>query len=121
MTINDRASGLGLEFDEETTHKIYAIKKYVVIIERFRGSKKKVVSNETPIADIHKAKEIAMKKLTVKADDSLTFRCLEITEAIVPIETLIQGTIHEIQSIHSKWLNHEELLALTTKYHENET
>jgi hypothetical protein len=118
MEINEFAAGLGLKIDEAPEIKIRSEKRYMIIVEFIHKNRKYVNANKVPEIDANKAKEKAFgkfKNLKPHKDDLLTFRCLEITYAHVPIETtLLSQTKYEMQPIISKWLTNEQLKLLIT-------
>jgi len=110
MDLTEYAKGLGVDLTEK---KIISEKRYTVIIEVIHKDKKYAAANTKPVANIQEAKKIALNKLKFipQKDDLMTYRCLEITYATVPIENILINTRWELQPIVSRWLTHEELMA----------
>ena len=109
MDIKAYLDELGIEIKLESQEKIAKSEKRYVFIIEIVGKKKRVYSNKIPNIDIKKAKELAITKIKINKDDIMTIRCLEITYANVPVETMLTQTKWEIQPIYSRWMNPEEL------------
>jgi len=112
MDLNDFKEDLGIELNKET--KIRSEKRYTVVVELVHKNKRYAFNSGTPIIDPEKAKESVLSKINfnITDDDLITFRCIEIIYATVPIETVLTGTKYEMQAIASKWLSPEELKSL---------
>jgi len=107
------AKELGIEIEEK---RLFSEKRYLVIIEIIKDEKRHVTSNVTPIADIQKAKKIAIKRAAIKIseNDTMTFRVLELVFAEVPVTTTLLDNKRKyiIEPITSRWLEGEELSQL---------
>ena len=111
MDIKEMAAGLGIDL---TSQKIRTEKRYLVIVEVVHGKRKRVGANKYPNLDPLEAKKEALScfKFTIKHTDLISFRCLEIKYADVPIDTVLTGSTYEMQPIFSRWLAPEELKEL---------
>jgi len=115
MDIKEYAAGLGIDLSTDTTIKSEI--RYIIIVELVHNKRRYTSTNKIPDTDILRAKEMAFarfKKLKIKSTDLITFRCLEIKYADVPIESVLTPLRIEMQPVFSKWLTPEELKLLIT-------
>ena len=107
MDIVEYAKGLGVDLSQ----RVKSEKRYLVIVEVVHNDKKYVGANQLPHIDIQLAKRQALEciKVKVKQTDLITFRCLEIIYADVPVEDK-----WEMQPVFSRWIKPEELKSLLT-------
>ena len=94
---------------EVASQKIRHEKRYVVIIEVVYDNGRAVYDSGAPILDIQRAKKLAMEKVDIEREASLTFRCIESQWADVPIESVLNEAGYEMQAISSRFLTPIEL------------
>jgi hypothetical protein len=115
MSLEDAATALGIQLDDVSKEvNLKKEKRFCFIIHILRGSKSFIGTTDKPISNFKKARKIAMNDLQqqihkVKKNDIISIKCLEIIYCDVPVNTILKGTLYNMQPISSRWMLPEEI------------
>jgi hypothetical protein len=116
MTIEELFEEENSNKPKQEVHNLRKETRYLIIVQVSHEGKTYSSSNKIPIADLKKAKEIAVnnlpKDLLLTKEDYCIFKGFKYIYADVPIKGLISDDRYEMQCILSKSLTEEELKSL---------